>query len=40
MIDLDQFGEGRVAEAASVRTKRDDVVARRRQRAAKISTGA
>ncbi len=39
-LEKEVLSQGRVAEAASVRTKRDDVVARRRQRAAKISTGA
>jgi hypothetical protein len=39
-LEKEVLAQGRIAEAAAVRTKRDDVIARRKQRAAKISTGA
>lgn len=39
-LEKEVLAQGRIAEAAAVRTKRDDVIARRKQRAAKLSTGA
>ena len=39
-LEKEVLAQGRIAEASAVRVKRDDVIARRRQRAAKISTGA
>lgn len=39
-LEKEVQAQGRIAEAAAVRTKRDDVIARRKQRAAKVSTGA
>ena len=39
-LEKEVQAQGRIAEAAAVRTKRDDVIARRKQRAAKASTGA
>ncbi len=39
-LEKEVLAQGRIAEAATVRTKRDDVIARRKQRAAKLSTGA
>jgi len=39
-LEKEVQAQGRIAEASTVRTKRDDVVARRKQRAAKVSAGA
>ena len=39
-LEKEVTAQGRIAEAEAVRIKRNDVIARRRQRAAKISTGA
>jgi serine/threonine protein kinase len=39
-LEQEVQAQGRIAEASAVRTKRDDVVARRKQRAAKVSGGA
>ena len=39
-LEKEVLAQGRTAEAATIRTKRDDVIARRRQRAAKASAGA
>lgn len=40
VLEKEVLAQGRSAEAAAVRTKRDDVIARRRQRAAKASSRA
>ncbi|MCF7790013.1 MAG: serine/threonine protein kinase [Prosthecobacter sp.] len=39
-LEKEVLAQGRIAEAAAVRTKRDDVIARRKQRAAKVTSGA
>lgn len=39
-LEKEVLAQGRMADAASVRTKRDDVIVRRKQRAAKISSRA
>jgi len=39
-LEKEVLAQGRSAEATSVRTKRDDVVTRRKQRAAKVSSRA
>jgi serine/threonine protein kinase len=39
-LEKEVIAQGRMADAASVRTKRDDVIARRKQRAAKMSSRA
>jgi len=39
-LEKEVLAQGRSADTAAVRTKRDDVVARRKQRAAKVSAGA
>jgi len=39
-LEKEVRAQGRIAEASSVRIKRDDVLARRKLRAAKVSTGA
>ena len=39
-LEQEVLAQGRGADSATVRTKRDDVVARRKQRAAKVSAGA